>query len=211
MTQLDSTVSAAQDLELRKLKAEKNARVTMSKKIAKEAKAKAGPKKTAAPSKRKGRSLRASTEAEVEIPDMPELPANPAEKVEALEAALAHERELENLVASCLDDIKLPSKLPITRLQEVDKSRSARTKGMELALKQAQMQVSVSGASHASATSATSSGASAAIPRSDDQPDFGLQAAIKYCEDVSEGRKKKQPKKVGQTVDVMKLGKHLLK
>lgn len=164
----------------------------MAKKLAKDTKAKAG---VGVKGKKRSRAIRANQPDDVEMPEI-ELPENPNEQIQVLEAAIAQEKELEKLVQSCTAELQLPQKLQITRLQEVDKSRSARAKGMELALKNAQA-VQAGGSGHAS-------------KESDTQADFGLKAAIKHCEDPTAQRRKKA-KKTGQANDVLKLGKHLLK
>eukprot|EP00438_Fugacium_kawagutii_P012411 Skav215465 [mRNA] locus=scaffold1089:275535:276101:- [translate_table: standard] len=113
-------------MDLQKQKAEKTARNQVAKKIAQQAKAsaKAKAKTESTSSKKRKTSSGAAASTGAPLPELQEIASLPPEQqVAALQAKLDQEKELDSLISSCSAHLKLPSKLPITKLTLADKMK----------------------------------------------------------------------------------------
>ena len=114
-------------MELQKQKAEKSARQQLARKLSAQAKAAAKAKSKSEPSCAPGgKKVKKGGDGD----DLSSMPHD--KQIEVLQAKINQEKELEKLISSCATHIKLPDKLPITRISASDKVKGAGSKSKQL-------------------------------------------------------------------------------
>jgi hypothetical protein len=114
-------------MELQKQKAEKSARQQLARKLNAQAKAAGKAKSKSDPSSAPGgKKIKKGGDGD----DLSSMPHD--KQIEVLQAKINQEKELEKLISSCATHIKLPDKLPITRITASDKVKGAASKSKQL-------------------------------------------------------------------------------
>lgn len=114
-------------MELQKQKAEKSARQQLARKLNAQAKAAGKAKSKSDPSSAPGgKKIKKGGDGD----DLSSMPHD--KQIEVLQAKINQEKELEKLISSCATHIKLPDKLPITRISASDKVKGAASKSKQL-------------------------------------------------------------------------------
>ena len=120
-------LAALQDMELQQQKAEKSARQQLARKLSAQAKVATKAKSKSEPSCAPGgKKIKKGGDAD----DLSSMPHD--KQIEVLQAKINQEKELEKLISSCSTHIKLPDKLPITRICASDKVKGAASKSKQL-------------------------------------------------------------------------------